>query len=104
MRPSSRGGVPVFKRPSVKPSAFKRARKPHGRGFADAAGRHLFFADVNEAAQKSAGGQNHRAAEISRPSAIDPANAAVGDEEIVGFAFEHLQIRRFRIATCIAAA
>ena len=62
VRPSSRGGVPVFKRPSVKPRFSSVRDKPERRRFADAAGGNLFFADVDEAAQKCAGGEHHRAA------------------------------------------
>ena len=39
VRPSSRGGVPVFKRPSAKPMLSSVADRSERRSFADAAGR-----------------------------------------------------------------
>ena len=98
--------MPVFKRPSVKPTTFQRARKSHRRRFADAAGGNLLFADVNEAAQKGAGGQHHRAAgNFAAIGEFDAADAAILDDEIVGFGFDHLQDSAFReIAACMAAA
>ena len=61
VRPSSRGGVPVFSRPSAKPSRSKRQRKPDGGRLADPAGRGLLLADMDQAAQERAGGQDHGA-------------------------------------------
>ena len=105
VRPSSRGGVPVFKRPSAKPAFFQRARKSDRRRFADAAGGNLFFADMDEAAQKRAGGENHGAAgDLAAVGEFDAANAAVVDDEIVGFGFDHLKFGVARIAACMAAA
>jgi hypothetical protein len=69
LRPSRRGGVPVFRRP----------RQAKGRGFAGAAGRDLFFADVDEAAEESAGGQNHGAtAELAPIDKFDAGYSAIG--------------------------
>ena len=52
--PSSRGGVPVFSRPSAKPEALQGAREADRRRLADPAGRDLLLADMDEAAQKGA--------------------------------------------------
>ena len=104
VRPSRRGGVPVFRRPSAKPDAFERARQAQGRRFADAAGGNLFFADMDEAAQKRAGGQNHRAAgNLAAIGEFDAADAAILDDEIVGLGLR--SPARFgvsRIAACMA--
>ena len=95
VRPSSRGGVPVFSRPSAKPQRSSVSGKPDRRRFADPAGRDLLFADMDEAAQERPGGQNHRAGRQN--PAIGQANsrnAAFSEDQIVGFALDHRQIRR----------
>ena len=56
--PSSRGGVPVFNRPSVKPGLFERGRKAHRRRLADPARRPVLLAEINQAAQKGSGGDD----------------------------------------------
>ena len=107
VRPSSRGGVPVLSRPSAKPSRSSVPRKPKRRRLADPAGRDLPLADMDQAAQERAGGQHHRAgaqARGHRPAARRD-HAPVGDQQIVGLALDHGQIRRSRGSPrCIAAA
>ena len=96
LRPSSRGGVPVFRRPSAKPSFSSVRERPKRRRFADAAGGNLLFADMDEAAQKRPGGQNHGAArELAAVGEFDAADAPIRDDQVVRFRFDHLQIRRF---------
>ena len=106
VRPSSRGGVPVFSRPSANPSAFQRRGKAQRRRFADPAGRGLLLADVDQAAQERAGGQDHGAGgEFAAIGQADTGHAAIVDRQIVGLAFDHRQIRRFRGSrACMAAA
>ena len=60
--PSSRGGVPVFSRPSAKPTRSSVRESPDRRRFADAAGRNLPFADMDETAQECARGEHNGAA------------------------------------------
>jgi hypothetical protein len=54
----------------------------------------LLFADVNETAQKSAGGENHRTGRnllaIPKPNA---ARATRFDQKIVGFALDYFEVR-----------
>ena len=93
VRPSSRGGVPVFKRPSSKAEIFQRARKSHCRRFADAAGGNLLFADMNQAAQKRAGRKHHGTGRnFAAISEFDAANATALDHEIIGLGFDHLEV------------
>ena len=95
VRPSSRGGVPVFKRPSAKPALFERRRKSQRRRFADAAGGNLLFADMDEAAQECAGGEHHGAAgNLAAIGEFHAADAAIFENEIVGFGFDDLEIGR----------
>ena len=57
----------------------------------------MFFADVNEAAQKRAGGENDRAAgNFAAVGEFHAANAAVCDHQIIGFRFNDREIRRCR--------
>ena len=59
--PSSRGGVPVFSRPSRKPSRSSvRASPTDGASPTRPAGI-LLLADMDQAAQERAGGDDHRA-------------------------------------------
>ena len=59
IEPRRRAGFQTAEREA---DIFQRARQPQRRRFADAAGGNLFFADMDEAAQKRAGGQHHGAA------------------------------------------
>ena len=105
VRPSSRGGVPVFKRPSAKPARSSVSERPIARRLADAAGRNFLFADMDEAAQKRAGGQNHRAGWIfAAIGEVDAANTTIFDGQIVGLGLDHVRLGVCRIASCIAAA
>ncbi len=93
IEPRRRAGFQTAER---KADRFQRARKPHGRRFSDAASGNLLFADMDEAAQEGAGGENHGAAgNLAAIGEFHPANAAIGDDEIVGLRLKHLQIRRF---------
>ena len=93
IEPRRRAGFQTAEREAI---FFQCGGKTHRGRFADAAGGNLFFADVNEAAQKSAGGQNHRAAgNLTAVGEFDPANAAIFDDEIIGFRFNDREIRRF---------
>jgi hypothetical protein len=88
VRPSSRGGVPVFKRPSVKPAFSRVVERP------SAGGGNLLFADVDEAAQEGAGGEDHRAArDLATVFELYAANAAALDDQVIGLGFDHLEVR-----------
>ena len=58
VRPSSRGGVPVLSRPMRRPKPVEPGRQAKGRGLADAAGRDLALADMDQPAQEGAGGEH----------------------------------------------
>ena len=72
--PSSRAGVPVFKRPMRKSGRPRPAHKAAATGlarvFAMPTGRNALRANVNDPVQKRARGQNHRAAAKRVPSAV----------------------------------
>jgi hypothetical protein len=56
----------------------------------------LFFADVNEAAQKSASRKHYSAAgNLTAVGEFHSANAAISDDEIIGFGFNDRDIQRF---------
>jgi hypothetical protein len=92
--PSSRGGVPVLRRPSAKPSRSSVSRQSDGGGLADPAGRRLLFAHVNQPAQERAGRQDDGAAgdfaAVLQPDTGDPVG---GNQQIVRLAFDHGQVR-----------
>ena len=97
--PSSRGGVPVFSRPSSKPSPLERARQPDRWRFADPAGRDLPLADMDQAAQEGAGGQHHRAGARaggrrsgSRDGAGDAGLIRRSTTRVVGLALDHAEV------------
>ena len=101
VRPSSRGGVPVFSRPSAKPRARQGPRQAERRRLADPAGRDLLLADMDEAAEKGAGGQHHPARRaICRPSpSTTPAHPPVRvEQQILGGALDDRRARRSRPA------
>jgi len=56
----------------------------------------LFFADVNEPAQKRTGGENHRAAgNLAAVGEFHPADATAFDRQIVGLGSKDREVRRF---------
>src|SRR5687767_1210022 len=75
--------------------ALERARQPEGRALADAAGRDLDLADVDEAAQEGAGGQDHRArAELPAVGHDQSSDAPAGDRNVLTLAFDDDEVRR----------
>ncbi len=93
--PSSRGGVPVLRRPSAKPSRSSVSERPDRRRLADPAGRRLLFADMDQAAQERAGGQHRGAAgELAAVGEAHAPHRAVSDQQIVDFRLQHSEIRR----------
>ena len=94
VRPSSRGGVPVFSRPSANPSRSSVVDRPMAGRFADAAGRRLVSpmwisprrnVPVVSTTAPASRTRGHR------PS-LTPVDPAIGDRQIVGLAFDHGQI------------
>src|SRR5262249_39316596 len=85
-----RAGLQAAKR---EPQIFQCSRKNHSGRFAGATRRNLFFADVNEPAQKRAGCEEHPARRnftaISEPNA---ACATRSDQQIVDFRFDYFEI------------
>ena len=66
-----------------------------GRGLAEAAGRDLLLAEVDQPVQERAGGQHHGAGARCRPSADDhAANPAVLDDQVLDAALDDLEIGR----------
>ena len=96
VRPSSRGGVPVFSRPSAKPSRSSVVERPIAGASPTRPAGDLPFADMDQAAQEGAGGQHHGAgARFAAVGQANPGNPAVLDDQIVGLAFDHRQIGGF---------
>ena len=82
VRPSRRGGVPVFRRPSAKPNRSRVHDSPSDGLSPDAAGRDLRLADVDQAAQERAGGEDdgargEAAAVASTSAAARPSSTAM---------------------------
>ena len=93
--PSSRGGVPVLSRPSAKPAApacrTARAPAPRRPGRPGSAVSPIWMRPRRNVPVVS----TTAPAASARPSARrTPATAPVGDDEIVGLAFDHRQVRR----------
>ena len=66
-----------------------------GRRLADAAGWSLLLADVDQAAQEGAGGQNHGPTAIfAAIGQSDAPHRAIFDQQIVGPTFDHGQAKR----------
>ena len=93
--PSSRGGVPVFSRPSARPSRSSVSDKAERRRLADPAGRRLALADMDQAPQKSAGGQHHGATGSAAAASRTPAHDAVADHQVVDLRLDHREVRGF---------
>ena len=69
-------------------------REPKGRGLANASGRDLALADMDEAAQEGAGGEDHGAGREAPPVAGDDAgDGAVLDDEVLDRGLDHLEAR-----------
>ncbi len=91
--PSSRGGVPVFSRPSAKPNRSSVSGQADRRRLPDPAGRRLPFADMDQPAQKCAGGQHHGAGrELAAVRESEPGGPAARHDQVVGLALDHRQI------------
>ena len=97
VRPSSRGGVPVFSRPSAKPWRASVCDRPSDGRFADPARRDLFFADMDQAVEKGAGRQHDPAGR--NPPAVaehEPADLPAGiEQQILGRPLDDVETRRF---------
>ena len=62
--------------------------------FADAAGRGLLLADMDQAAQEGAGGEHHGGGgELAAVHQAHAGDAAVGDDQIIGLGFDHSEVR-----------
>ena len=81
-RPVDRAAVEPRRRAGLQPAErkadiFQRARQSERRRFADAAGGNLFFADMDQAAQKRSGGEHHGAgANLPAVGKFDAAHAS----------------------------
>ena len=104
--PSSRGGVPVLSRPSVKPARSSVAERPSAGASPTRPAGDLPLADMDQAAQEGAGGEHDRAG--SKVPAIGQAHA--GDAAVREQRGRPPRLRstvRFgvcRSASCMAAA
>ena len=83
VRPSSRGGVPVFSRPSGKPSRARVAARPSEGASPTRPAGDLLLADMDEAAQEGAGGDDdaRRRGCADRPPVTTPATAPIASED-----------------------
>ena len=90
IEPRRRAGLQPAER---KADALERARQAERRRLADAAGRRLLLADMDQAAQERAGGQHHRAGrEFAAVREPDAGDAPVRQIELVRLAFDHREI------------
>ena len=94
VRPSSRGGVPVFRRPSAKPAARACVDRPIA-GASPTRPAGICFSPIWMSPRRKVPVVSTTApAVISRPSAEpEPAHAAVRDNEIVGLGLDHFEVR-----------
>ena len=74
--------------------ALEGPRKTHRRRLADPARRNLLLADMDQAAQKRAGGQHHGAAADDAAIGQSDARNALLDDQVVHLGFDHSQIGR----------
>ena len=92
VEPRRRSGLEAAERQAKAQQPF---RQPQGRGFADAAGRRLLVADMNEAVEECAGGEHDRARrQLSAVAGADAEDAAIADQQILGPAFQDFEIGR----------
>src|SRR6185503_3156533 len=90
VEPRRRSGFQAAER---KAEMFERAREAERGRFADAAGRDLSFADMDEPAQKSAGGEHDGGAgNFAAVGEFDAGDPTVRDDEVVGLGFDHREI------------
>ncbi len=96
LRPSRRGGVPVFKRPSVKP-IFSSVRESPIAGASPTRPAGICFSPMWMRPRRNVPVvSTTAAAEISRPSAnLTPQTRPSFDDEIVGLGFDHRRDWRF---------
>ena len=69
-----RGGVPVFKRPILKPRSFRQAARLGGGELPGPARGDSAVPDMNEAVQKGAGGDEHRPGFIGQSQGLHHAH------------------------------
>ena len=105
--PSSRGGVPVLSRPSAKPSRSSVSDSPTAGASPTRPAGDLLLADVDQAAQKGAGGEHHRAAAEARGRRRGARRVTAPSRDRPDRRPRPRSPQRFsvaRIARCIAAA
>ena len=101
-RPVDRRAIEPRRRSGLEPAEreaepLERVRKPDRRRFADPTRRRLRLADMDQAAQERAGGQDRRAAgELAAVHQAHAGHGAIGDQQVVDLAFDHREI--FRLA------
>ena len=103
--PSRRGGVPVLSRPRVNPARSKEARKAHRRRLADPAGGPVLLAEMDQTAEKGAGGDDD--GPCPKLAAVRQAQAGTRPSTTISSSASPSMTERpsvSRIAACIAAA
>ncbi len=95
VRPSRRGGVPVLSRPMRKSEPVEPLGEAERRRLADAAGRDLALADMDEPAQEGAGGEHHGAgADAFAAGGDDAGHGALLDDQVLDGGLDHFEARR----------
>ena len=90
--PSSRGGVPVLRRREDEARGVQAAREVDRRRVADAAGRGALVAEMNDAAQERAGGDDDGAAgKGASVGELDAGDRAALENEAARFALDDRQ-------------
>ena len=93
VRPSSRAGVPVLRRPRRRSSASRRCDRPLAGGLAVAAGRRLLLAAVDQPAQERAGGEHDGAgADAAAVGRHDAGGGTVLHDQVLHRRLDHLEV------------
>ena len=91
VRPSSRGGVPVFSRPRAKSEPLQGQRQTDRRRLAYPPRRGLALADMDQAAQEGSGGEHDGPCpQLAPVGKLEPGGASLANDEIVGLGFDRL--------------
>ena len=90
VEPRRRAGLEATER---KPDPLQRERQTDRRRLADAAGRRLALADMDQAAQERSGGENDGPCpELAPVRERETGDPAIADDQIVGLGLDHREI------------
>ena len=97
VRPSMRGGVPVFRRPRRNPNALRAQDRPRERRLSDPPGGNCPASDVDQPVEKRSRSQNHARSVHRRPvGEDDPGNGRARalpiDRQILHAAVQDIEV------------